>query len=86
MSKRIHSEGETKYNEEDVLKQLERKHDLRIYGKQIRELKREPGIGGTTAKGDVGIKTRGKIDFLTNYRGYTHIYVSDFDEGKTWKK
>lgn len=66
------------YNEQDVVYQLNRKHDIRIYGKQILELKRFPGEGGTSAKGDVGIKSRGKIDFLCGYMQYTHFYVDFF--------
>jgi len=58
------------YTEDEVLAKLKRKSDLRVVGKQIQELKE--------GKGDVGIGTKGKIDFLVNYCGYIHIYVNDF--------
>ena len=58
------------YSEEDVLRSIRRKADLRIVGKQIQELKE--------GKGDVGNGTRGKIDFLIKYCGYVHYYVNDF--------
>jgi hypothetical protein len=54
------------YDEEQVVRQLNKLHDVFI----------ELGSGnimllfGNKAKGDVGIKSRGKIDFLVNFRGY----------------
>lgn len=70
----------SKYSENQVLSDLRKKNDLHIVGKQIQELKRFPGPKGTPSRGDVGIKTRGKIDFLVNYLGYLHIYVSNFSK------
>lgn len=58
------------YNEDEVLQALRRKSDLRVVGKQIQELRE--------GKGDIGNGTRGKIDFLTKYCGYSHFYVKDF--------
>lgn len=58
------------YTEDQVLLALRRKADLRVVGKQIQQLKE--------GKGDVGNGTRGKIDFLLKYCGYTHFYVKDF--------
>lgn len=60
------------YDELTVVKQLSRKHDLQITNRQIREL------SGNMAKGDVGIHSRGKIDYLTNYCGYVHFFVPRF--------
>lgn len=69
------SDKKTKnYTEMEVLGQLKRKADLQIRGKQIQE-NINPSKG---AKGDVGIKSRGKIDFLVNYLGYVHIFVDEF--------
>lgn len=63
--------GESKnYEESKVVEQLNRKADLRVVGKQIQHLK--------DGKGDVGNGTKGKIDFLTKYCGYTYFYVSSF--------
>jgi len=59
------------YTERDVIDALNRKVDLRVQNGQIREL-----ISG---KGDVGIKSRGKIDFLVNYLDYVHFYVEKFE-------
>jgi len=58
------------YEEQKVVKDLQKKHDLDINGKQIRELR--------DGKGDVGIKSRGKIDFLIKYCGYVHFMVIKF--------
>lgn len=60
------------YVEHQVIAELDRKADLRVVGKQIQE------ITGDRAKGDVGNGTKGKIDFLVKYCGYTHFYVKDF--------
>lgn len=59
------------YTEETVLVSLRRKADIRIVGKQIQEL-------SDHGKGDVGNGTRGKIDFLIKYHGYTHFFVREF--------
>ena len=58
------------YTEDGVLNDLRKKADLRVVGMQIQEIK--------DGKGDVGNGTRGKIDFLTKFCGYTHFYVKDF--------
>lgn len=58
------------YNEQQVVTQLMRKADILIKGRQILELR--------NGKGDVGNGSRGKIDFLVRYRGYTYSQVSRF--------
>lgn len=58
------------YQEDKVVAQINRKADINVNGRQIQEI-----IGG---KGDVGIGTKGKIDFLVNYCGFIHIYVAKF--------
>lgn len=63
----------SKYREFEVRDQLQRKHDIRIQGNNILCLK------GKSAKGDVGIKSKGKIDFLVNYCGYFFTFVSAFN-------
>lgn len=60
------------YQEYDVVKALTKKQDIRIQGKQIQEL------SGKGARGDVGIKSRGKIDFLCIHRGFVHMFVPEF--------
>lgn len=57
------------YTEEQVLRSLENKADLRIVGKQIQELKNGK---------DIGNGTRGKIDFLVKECGYVHFTVDNF--------
>lgn len=67
------------YQEHEVVAQLRRKADLDIDGKIIRELRRfAEEKDSHPAKGDVGIKSKGKIDFLVKYCGYTHYYVNKF--------
>lgn len=60
------------YVEHQVVQGLEKKHDLRVVGNTIQELL------PPASKGDVGIKSRGKIDFLKKYRGYRYEYVKEF--------
>lgn len=60
------------YVEHEVTALLEKKHDLRIVGNTIQE------ILPPASKGDVGIRSRGKIDFLKKYRGYRHVWVTEF--------
>jgi hypothetical protein len=61
------------YEEQKVVDQLKRNPDLDIQGKVIRELTRE------NSKGTVGIKTKGKLDFLSRNHGYVHYFVDKFD-------
>lgn len=61
-----------KYNAYEVVASLSRKADLQIKNGLIQQL-----VGGKS-RGDVGIKSRGKIDFLTKYCGYRHIQVGSF--------
>lgn len=58
------------YTEEAVIGELRKKHDISIPqgDKRIIEL------FGSVSKGDVGIKSKGKIDFLVNYCGYHHSW------------
>lgn len=62
----------SKYEEHIVLAQLAKKHDIYIPkdGEKTIQL-----LYGNMAKGDIGIKTRGKIDFLVNYKGYRTQWV-----------
>jgi hypothetical protein len=53
------------YSESRVLSQLSKKNDINISGKRI------IWNQGGNSKGDVGIGSRGKIDFLRNYCGYS---------------
>lgn len=66
--------SESKYDEEQVVKQLSQKHDVRI--------DRNQGVITALlmpwAKGDLGIKSKGKIDFLVNHRGYRIEWTSKF--------
>lgn len=61
-----------KYDEATVVKQLQKKHDIQIKGNVISVL------SGNSAKGDIGIHSKGKIDFLTKYRGYFFTFTSKF--------
>lgn len=60
------------YLEHEVTAFLGKKHDLRIVGNTVQELL------PPASKGDVGIKSRGKIDYLKKYCGYRHVWVKDF--------
>ena len=60
------------YDEYITVQQLDKKHDLKILGNTIQEL------NPPASKGDVGIKSRGKMDFLKKHRRYRHLYVDTF--------
>jgi len=62
------------YQEETVVNQLNQKSDLLI----PRDRKIVYMLFGSLAKGDVGIKSRGKIDFLHKYHGYVTSWVTSF--------
>ena len=64
------------YVEHEVIAQLQRKQDLHIIveGTSKRIVENRP----PESKGDVGIKSRGKISFLVNYCGF-------FYESKSFK-
>ena len=59
------------YVEHEVVNQLKKKNDLRIVNKTIKILNQN-------GKGDIGIRSKGKIDFLTKYCGYQKLFVSSF--------
>lgn len=61
-----------KYSEDEVARQLNKKHDVTIIGGIIYVLR------GQKATNDLGIKSKGKIDFLTNYCGYRKMFVDEF--------
>ena len=68
------------YDERKVVDDLNKKADLRVKNGQIQELKRFPvGKDSTPARGDVGIKSKGKIDFLCKQHDYVHFYVNKFE-------
>lgn len=62
------------YEETSVVHALNQKHDCRVSGanKKIEILKEPNG------KGDIGNKSKGKIDFLSKYCGYQVIFVTSF--------
>lgn len=62
----------TEFNEQKVVAELREKADITIVGSMISQL------FGSKAKGDVGIKSKGKLDFLTRYCGYNFQWVTDF--------
>lgn len=60
------------WTESDVVNSLCDKNDIRIIGRQILCLT------GDKARNDIGIKSKGKIDFLTRYYGYQLLFVDEF--------
>lgn len=61
------------YNEYEVVMKLQKKHDIRIKERTIIILY------GNSSKGDIGIGSKGKIDFLMRYCGYTRFFTTKFD-------
>lgn len=62
------------YDEEDVKNRLRKKHDIKI----LKDRKNILLLFGSQAKGDIGIGSSGKIDFLVNYCGYRVEWTDDF--------
>lgn len=62
------------YDEATVIKQLSQKHDLRINTNNGSIFI----LIGPSAKCDIGIKSKGKIDFLTGHRGYHINWTTKF--------
>jgi hypothetical protein len=58
------------YDEVDVVRSLRQKNDLRA----IQEEKMVILFHGPGTKGDIGIKTKGKLDFLRKYCRYRIIW------------
>lgn len=74
------------YTEDEVIKSLSRKNDVRInpYRKSIQRLsnviEKDGGIiPNPLYKGDLGNKSWGKIDFLRHYCGYTMYKVGTWE-------
>jgi hypothetical protein len=62
------------YDEATVIKQLSMKHDIRINPNNgVISILRDP-----KGKSDLGIKSKGKIDFLVNHKGYTTFFTDKF--------
>ena len=62
----------SKHTEDKAVKSLSQKHDLEVNASQ----KRIVELWGQKARRDVGNGSRGKIDFLINYCGYTHTWLN----------
>lgn len=63
-----------KHSEVDVVRALQTKNDINVapYKTEIEVLT------GERSKGDIGNKSKGKIDFLTKYCGYRLFFVRKF--------
>lgn len=70
MSQKAHK----KYDEYIISRQLNQKADIKVNT----TLKKILILVGKEAKGDLGIHSRGKIDFLINFRDYKREYVDKF--------
>ena len=66
--------NESKYDERSVVEQLKKKHDINI----VSNIKRIEILQEPRAKKDIGIKSKGKLDFLTKYCGYHIAMVEKF--------
>ena len=60
------------YNEHEVVAQLNKKHDIKISNGVVSILT------GSAAKNDIGIKSKGKIDFLQKRCRYAVVTVRKF--------
>jgi hypothetical protein len=74
-----------KHTEDEVLRSLKTKHDIRIDGKEIKLLanrvfdeKLEAFIPNPEKRNDLGNGSQGKIDFLLKYCGYRKTTVDKF--------
>lgn len=73
---------ESKYTVDEAVKTLSKKSDLQIRSDRMHIYmladKLADGKPNPFKKGDVGIRSLGKIDFLIHYKGYRLIKVYDF--------
>jgi len=60
------------YVEHEVVVQLKKKHDIQISNGIVSVLT------GNSAKNDIGIRSKGKIDFLRKYCKYVVVTVRKF--------
>ena len=74
-----------KHTEDEALRSLYKKNDVKINGTSILLLKRKvlnkeetKLIDNPLVKNDVGNGSHGKIDFFVNYCGYTKSLVDRF--------
>jgi hypothetical protein len=67
-----------KYDEQKVIAQLSKKHDVKIKSNQILVLNGKSTKGIFQPINDLGNKSWGKIDFLVNYCGYVQLFVPEF--------
>lgn len=79
---RKNSTEESKYTVDEAVKTLSKKADLQVRADRMHIYmlsdKLSDGKPNPFKKGDVGIRSLGKIDFLCNHRGYRLIKVYDF--------
>lgn len=62
------------YQEDQIVRQLRKKADINIPA----DTKYVELLFGSGAKGDIGIKSKGKIDFLRKHCGYTVYWTTRF--------
>lgn len=67
-----------KHDEQKVIAQLSKKHDVKIKSNQILVLNGKSTKGIFQPINDLGNKSWGKIDFLVNYCGYVQLFVPEF--------
>ncbi len=58
------------YTEEEVIRALNRKNDVRVDGKKVMVMT------GSAAKNDIGNGSKGKIDFLCRHKGYHIVWIT----------
>lgn len=63
------------YSVDEVLRDLSRKHDVKVFGNTIQVLNQY----ATNKINDLGNKSWGKIDFLKNFNGFRLLFVEKFD-------
>lgn len=70
------------YQEAQVLQSLKGKHDISLRVPQTVQIlidkTNEKGGKDIITKGDVGIKSKGMIDFLRKYCGYSVMHTTKF--------
>lgn len=68
-----------KHNEDEVLFQLRKKHDVRVtQNKEVLVLNGKSNKGQFQPQHDLGNGSWGKIDFLINHCGYRQKFVAEW--------
>lgn len=69
------SQNNKNYTEDEIIREISQKHDIRI----PRHIKKIFCLHGPRSKGDIGTKTKGKMNYLVKHHDYSIVWVEEFN-------